>query len=267
MVIVSTSRCAGEMQKPHDSAEAGRAVCVPASKLRIAAMTPFTTIDFPGKLSAVLFVQGCPWQCVYCQNAWMQSRELDPAEEHPSWDDAVRLLSRRRGLLDGVVFSGGEPCSDPALLEAVKTVKAMGFLAGLHTGGAYPRRIKEVLPYLDWVGLDVKALPTDAAAFERITQKRGSAAAFLETFEALAASGIRYECRTTVHPDLHDESHLLRLAEWLKAHRVKRFALQIYRKPPQSLLSVFAPVTRAYPSEAARQALRSAVEDYVERRD
>lgn len=255
------------MRQGSDALDGGpRTLGVPAASLRIAALTPFTTIDYPGKLSAVIFVQGCPWRCVYCQNAWMQTRELDPNEDHPSWDDVVRLLSRRRGLLDGVVFSGGEPCADPALPAAAKAVKAMGFLVGLHTGGAYPRRFKEVLPYLDWVGLDVKASP-DSDAFDRITQRSGSAAAFLETFEALSASGVAFECRTTAHPDLHSEAQLLELAEWLKRRRIERFALQIYRKPPQSFLSVLAPVTPDYPTPAARQALQGAVGQYLERRD
>ena len=76
----------------------------PAEELRVAAVTPFTTIDFPGKLSAVVFVQGCPWRCGYCQNVWMQPREL--AEGHETWQRVTALLSKRRGLLDGVVFSG-----------------------------------------------------------------------------------------------------------------------------------------------------------------
>ena len=105
---------------------------MPAAALRVAAITPFTTIDFPGRLSAVVFVQGCPWRCVYCHNDWMQSRAHAPES---SWDEVMKLLSRRKGLLDGVVFSGGEPTVDHALPEAMRTVKSMGFEVGLHTGG------------------------------------------------------------------------------------------------------------------------------------
>ena len=106
---------------------------VPASALRIAGLTPFTTIDFPGKLSAVAFVQGCPWQCVYCQNAWMQSRAFDPTLEHSSWEALEALLKRRQGLLDAVVFSGGEPCLDPALPAAIEAARALGFEAVSYT--------------------------------------------------------------------------------------------------------------------------------------
>ena len=129
-----------------------------ASELKLAGLTPFTTIDFPGRLSAVAFVQGCPWRCVYCQNSWMQQRSFDPGLEHSSWEEVESLLKRRHGLLDGVVFSGGEPCLDPALPAAVRAVKEMGYEVGLHTGGSYPARLAEVLPDLSWVGLDVKAV-------------------------------------------------------------------------------------------------------------
>ena len=98
-----------------------------ASELKLAGLTPFTTIDFPGRLSAVAFVQGCPWRCVYCQNSWMQQRSFDPGLEHSSWEELESLLKRRHGLLDGVVFSGGEPCLDPALPAAVRAVKEMGY--------------------------------------------------------------------------------------------------------------------------------------------
>ena len=107
--------------------------------------------DFPGKLSAVAFLQGCPWRCVYCQNPWMQPAEFSPELEHDSWEKLESLLMRRKGLLDGVVFSGGEPTVDPALPDAVRRVKDMGFAVGLHTGGIIPKRLGEILPLIDWM--------------------------------------------------------------------------------------------------------------------
>lgn len=121
--------------------------------LRVGAITSFTTIDFPGKLAAVAFIQGCPWDCTYCQNPWLRPFKFDPQYEHESWESLIALLSRRKGLLDGVVFSGGEPLSDPALPAAIKAVKSQGFLVAVHTSGAYPAVLKEILPDIDWVGL------------------------------------------------------------------------------------------------------------------
>ena len=235
------------------------------SDLRVAGITPFTTIDFPGKLSAVVFIQGCPWRCPYCHNPWMQSRDFAPELEHGSWEEVERLLARRRGLLDGVVFSGGEPTIDPALPDAVRRVREWGFAVGLHTGGAYPARLAEILSDLEWVGLDVKASPDSPEKFEAVVGAKGATARFLEVFRRVRESGVRFECRTTAHPDYLANDDLLELARWLEREEVENFALQIYRRPP-GLLAPFGSVGDDYPSEEVRTELRGAVKQYVERR-
>ena len=240
---------------------------VPASLLRVAGITPFTTIDFPGKLSAVAFLQGCPWRCVYCQNPWMQPAEFSPELEHDSWEKLESLLMRRKGLLDGVVFSGGEPTVDPALPDAVRRVKDMGFAVGLHTGGIIPKRLEEILPLIDWVGLDVKAPPTDAELYDRVTGRPHSAAHFLESFRLIQASGVKFECRTTAHPDYLPEEKLLELARWLLQEGVDTFALQIYRRPMGALFSPFPAVGSDYPSEEARALLKGYFPHFIERRN
>ena len=133
---------------------------MPAS-LRVGGLTRFTSIDYPGKLSAVVFVQGCPWRCGYCHNPQLQSRDEAAG---PSWSEVMAWLPRRVGLIDAVVFSGGEPTLDPALGAAMDEVRALGLAVGLHSAGIYPRRLRELLPRLDWIGLDVKAMRTTKQA-------------------------------------------------------------------------------------------------------
>lgn len=240
---------------------------VPAQEIKIAGLTPFTSIDYPGKLSAVVFLQGCPWQCVYCHNTWMQPREFHPDYRHSSWDELVKLLSRRRGLLDAVVFSGGEPCLDPALGDAMARVKnEFGMAVGLHTSGAYPRRLAEVIDRVDWVGLDVKANPDNPAAFDAVTGRKGSAAAFKESFEIVRASGVLYEARTTAHPDYLPEDELLALTRWLAERGTTTYALQIYRTPPQAEPR-FARVGSDYPSQATLEALAGRFPHFSVRRE
>lgn len=184
----------------------------------IGGFTPFSTADWPGTLSAVVFIAGCPWRCHYCHNPALQTRGADY-----DWRDVQRFLATRRGLLDGVVFSGGEPLSEPRLYEMVDTARALGFRIGLHTAGIYPARLAALLPALDWVGLDIKA---DAAGYDAITGRRNSAGPAVQSLAHLLASGCDAECRITWHPDWLDEARLLALATELSGRGVRRFAVQ-----------------------------------------
>lgn len=191
--------------------------------LRVGGLTPLSSTDWPGQLSAVVFCQGCPWRCGYCHNPGLIPAQ---AESEIAWDEVMALLRRRQGLLDAVVFSGGEPTLQASLPEAMREVRALGFKIGLHTGGMYPRRLEAVLPWVDWVGLDVKA-PFEAYA--GVTGVDGSGARALESLQQLLASGVDYEVRTTVHPELLDDVALATLARDLAARGVKRYVVQAFR--------------------------------------
>jgi pyruvate formate lyase activating enzyme len=187
-------------------------------------LTPLSTTDYPGLLSAVVFCQGCPWRCAYCHNPHL----LDARQpEALRFDDVVAFLERRVGLLDAVVFSGGEPLAQAALADAMRAVRVLGFRIGLHTGGAYPARLADVLPLVDWVGFDVKAAFGDYA---HITGVRGSGARSLASAELLLASGIDHEFRTTVHPRQHTPDALARLAKRLAVMGVRRYVVQEFRR-------------------------------------
>lgn len=133
---------------------------------------------------------------------------------------------RRRGLLDAVVFSGGEPTLQQALAESVREVRALGFRIGLHTASPYPDRFEKVLPLLDWVGFDVKA-PFDR--YDLVTGVPGSGARAREGLALLLASGADYEVRTTVHPLYHTPDELIGLAGELSELGVRNYALQEFR--------------------------------------
>ena len=140
--------------------------------------------------------------------------------------------------------------------------------AGLHTGGAYPRVLETILPMLDWVGMDVKADPRDAAHFDRTAGAKGAAEHFLLSHRLLKESGVAHELRTTAHPDWLPDERLLSLADWLKSEAVDTFALQIYRRPPGGLLTgLFPAVGIDYPAPETMTALKGAVTHFVERRN
>lgn len=180
-------------------------------------LTPFTTIDFPGRLAAVLFCQGCPWRCGYCHNPHLQPR----AAPTLSWDVVRNFLASRRGLLDGIVFSGGEPLWQRALGPAMQAVREEGFAIALHTGGGNAARMRSILHHADWVGFDVKA-PFDR--YEAIAGVDAGAQA-RESLLALIDSGMPYETRTTVDAAL-PIADLHHLADELEALDVRHWVLQ-----------------------------------------
>jgi pyruvate formate lyase activating enzyme len=168
----------------------------------------------------VIFCQGCPWRCRYCHNDHLLPWR---AETVIPWAEVEDLLGRRRGLLDAVVFSGGEPTAQAALPAAMARVKAMGFKVGLHTGGPYPERLRRVLPYLDWVGLDIKGMPEDYPA---ITGVPGSGEKAWECLRLLLHTGVGLQVRTTLMPRLHTPEGLGRLTQRLAEAGVREHRLQ-----------------------------------------
>lgn len=220
------------------------ALAVTDKPLKVGGLAPFSATDYPGKLAAVVFVQGCPWACGYCHNPHLQTRSADSPLD---WSQVLALLQRRVGLIDAVVFSGGEPTIDPALADAMRAVRALGFCVGLHTAGAYPRRLAELLALVDWVGIDVK---TSFDRYNAMTGRRDSGQHALASAEAVLASGVAHEFRTTVHPDLHTEADLLALAQTLSARGVKHYALQVFRSTGCQNASLHQRASADYPSAA-----------------
>jgi len=193
-----------------------------ADLLAIAGLTPLSTCDWPGRLVATVFLQGCPWRCTYCHNEGI----LDPRVPGAvPWQDVRDLLGRRRGLLDGVVFSGGEPTRQAALIHAAREVRASGFGVGLHTAGAYPAALRRVLPHVDWVGLDIKA---PARLYDAITRRAGAEAAFASLRLVLDA-GVDVQVRTTVDPTVLSVADVAELTAQLTALGVREHVLQEVR--------------------------------------
>ncbi len=197
----------------------------PRPALAVGGFVPFTTVDYPGRLGAVVFCQGCPWRCGYCHNAHLQPFT---AGNFP-WNDILEQLAERRGFLDAVVFSGGEPTAQAALPDAMAGVKELGFLVGLHTAGMHPGRLAAVLPMVDWVGFDVKA-PLDRR-YDALTQRGGSWPAVKESLFLLISSGVDYQVRTTLDPAHLDEPACAELQRQLRALGAKPTLWQTCRPP------------------------------------
>jgi pyruvate formate lyase activating enzyme len=203
--------------------EGDDAPAAPSAAVRVGGLIRFSTSDWPGRLAAVLFLQGCPWHCGYCHNPHLLPMR---GEHEEDWAATLAWLGTRRGLLDGVVFSGGEPTAQPGLAAAIRAVRAQGFAIGLHTGGGYPRRLAEVVGEVDWIGFDIKAASVDYAA---VTGVRASGIAAFASLDLVLRSGVTVEIRTTVHPDVTSTAMLTALARELAGLGITHWVLQRFR--------------------------------------
>ena len=192
-----------------------------ASDLQIAGLTPMSSVDWPGKFVATVFAQGCPWACPYCHNQAIIDPKIPGVV---SWESVEELLGRRRGLLDGVVFSGGEATRQLAVLPAMQRVRELGFEVGLHTAGPYPARLHEILRtgLVDWVGIDIKAMP--GPHYEAVAGRPNAGPKAWESLGEVLDSGVSYEVRLTVYPDGPRDGY--EVASCVKDLGATHFALQ-----------------------------------------
>ena len=197
----------------------------PADALVIAGLVPMSTVDWPDHLSATVFTQGCPWNCFYCHN-----QALIPVRTPGvvAWQEVRDLLRRRRGLLDGVVFTGGEALRQDGLADAAREVIDMGFAVGLHTAGMYPRRLRDLVEdgLVDWVGLDVKALPEH---YTQVVGRPNAAAKVWQSLDVVVGSGVEAEVRTTVVPGDVTADDAVEVARRAHEAGARAYALQQVR--------------------------------------
>ena len=191
--------------------------------LTVAGLVPFTTIDYPGKLAAVIFLQGCPLKCPFCHNKTLQT-EGTPTDITLSELDI--FLNNRRRLLDGIVLSGGEPLKHKEVIDLINKIKALNYLVGVHTSGVYPDHLGMTLELIDWVGLDIKA---PWKKYELLTGRKGMEKPVQESLNLLTESGKEFECRTTCDPRYLTKDDILKMAKDLSGRGVQTYYLQKYR--------------------------------------
>lgn len=165
----------------------------------IGGYVPCSLGDFPGKIAAVVFTQGCNWRCPWCHNAALVYPEKFTAPLPV--DDVLGRLAGRRGKLDGVVVSGGEPTLQPGLADFFRKVQRLGFATKLDTNGSRPEIVRQLLDekLLDFVAMDLKA------PWSRYAEATGvpvNTAALQETLSLLRRSGVAFQLRTTRWPGL-----------------------------------------------------------------
>lgn len=180
-------------------------------------LLPASMLDWPGKLCSVLFLGGCNFRCPYCHNPEL----LAPAApgELLDWEDIGDYLRGRKGWIDGVSVTGGEPTLHEDLPELLRRVRGLGMLVKLDTNGSRPRVLKRVIAegLVDCVAMDVK---TSLERYRLVAGGRVDAADIEESIEAVISSGLEHEFRCTVVPGLVELDDLKGLARRLRGAEV-----------------------------------------------
>lgn len=185
-------------------------------------------IDYPGNISAVVFTQGCNMNCGYCHNRCLIG--ATSKNETILQDDIIAFLKTRRGLLDGVVISGGEPTLQKDIPQFLDIIKGMGFKTKLDTNGTNPECLKILLEnkLLDYVAMDIKA---PLCKYRKVCCSPVDTRKISESISILKEDQVEYEFRTTYTPELCDED-LMDISETIKgAHK---YVLQQYREVESS---------------------------------
>ena len=181
-----------------------------------------TLLDYPGRTACTVFTGGCNLRCPFCHNAGLVRTPLAGPN---LTDEVLEYLAKRRGILDGVCVTGGEPLLQPDLEDFLRKVKGMGYAVKLDTNGTLPQRLAAILAthLVDYVAMDIKSSPDGYAA---ATGTDADVSAVTDSLSLLRQSGIPYELRTTAVRGLHTEADFAAIGRWLgevPAYYIQRF--------------------------------------------
>jgi len=220
--------------------------------MRFGGLQKTSLIDFPGRISSVLFTVGCNLRCPFCYNGRLI---IEPKPPFLSEEDALKILESRREYVDAVVITGGEPTLNEDLPAFVRRLKENGFSVKLDANGFFPQILERCLPHLNYVAMDVK---TSVEKYRLLGAKETKS--FLRSIRLLKEGRVEYEFRNTAVPGLVSEEDITKMGEVVRGAR--RFAFQQFLpgntldekfsnlKPyPPEVLTRFADIMKSYVDE------------------
>ncbi len=181
--------------------------------MKIGGFSKLTLLDFPGCVACIVFTSGCNFRCPFCHNASLVTHTKD--SEDISEDEILSYLKKRKGLLDGVVITGGEPLLQNGIEDFIIKVRDLGYKVKLDTNGSFPDKLKNLLDkgLLDYVAMDIK---NSKEKYSATAGCEVNLADIEKSISLLENSGIDYELRTTVTQELHNEDDIKNIALWIK---------------------------------------------------
>ena len=223
--------------------------------MQILGLNKTTLLDYPEHVAATAFTGGCNFRCPFCHNMDLVLGEVEPAL---STEDFLAFLEKRKGILDGVCITGGEPTLQKDLPDFIRGIRDKGYLVKLDTNGYRPKVLEELLRenLLDYVAMDIKS---SVENYPRVTGMADlDVTGIQESVSLLKSAGIPYEFRTTVVKGLHRIDEFDEIGRWLQG--AEAYFLQAFReneKVPDKSLSSF--------SEAEMKEMKQLAERYIER--
>lgn len=226
--------------------------------MNITGLQKMTLLDFPGRVACTVFLQGCNFRCPFCHNSDLLGAV---GQDGISVEELLNFLKKRKGILDGVCITGGEPTLQADLPDLLRQIKALGYAIKLDTNGNRPDVVKALAAekLIDYVAMDIKNCP------DRYGQTAGVPGMQLdrieETMRFLLTGNLDYEFRTTVVEELHDDDSITQIGLWLSRlapeGRAKRLFLQPYadrdsvlrpglHTPDSEKLALWAALLRPY---------------------
>lgn len=208
--------------------------------VKIHGFNKLTLLDYPGRLACTVFLGHCNFRCPFCHNAGLvlnpENEPVIPIEE------ILGTLKKRKGILDGVCITGGEPTVHKKLPEFVQQIKKLDYSVKLDTNGTNPQMVREMVKagLLDYVAMDIKNSPEKYGETAGIV--RADLEAIHETVEFLKSGEVDYEFRTTVTRELHKKEDFLKIRRWLSGSR--RYFLQAYKESKQVIRPVYSSYSR-----------------------
>jgi len=195
--------------------------------MKIGAYQKLTLIDYPGKLAATVFTVGCNFRCPFCHNPELViSSQFTVHDDDEMEKEFFDFLKKRRGILEGLCITGGEPTVQPDIINFIEKIKKLGYSVKLDTNGARPDVLKKIIDkkIVDFISMDIKSSREN---YDRLAGVKVDMDRIDLSVNLIRNSRIDYEFRTTAVPGMHTEGDFKKIADWLKG--AKKYCLQEYR--------------------------------------
>jgi len=178
----------------------------------------FSLIDYPDKICAIVFTQGCNFRCPYCHNPELIDTKRSRSDRFKE-EEILSFLERRQGKLEAVTITGGEPLLQAGLEDFLLKVKGLGYLAKLDTNGSFPQRLEKILESrtVDYIAMDIK---TSLDKYESVVRKKVETGQILKSIRLIMDSGLDYEFRTTVVKPLFEKDDFIKIGQLVKDCRL-----------------------------------------------